>query len=151
MVYNGKKSVQKAYKTHWGTCLCGEVCFKINGKLRNVVNCHCGQCLKTHGHFSAYTAVNKKNIKFVKKNGLKWYKSSDEARRGFCSVCGASIFFERIDSHQISISAGMLKLFDGIESVKHIFYDEKPSYYNVIDNLPKFSQYSSTKLFNSKN
>ena len=36
-------------------CLCGGVKIKIFGKLRHVINCHCKQCMKTHGNFAAYT------------------------------------------------------------------------------------------------
>ena len=32
----------------YGHCLCGAVIFNITGDLRQVVNCHCGQYLKTH-------------------------------------------------------------------------------------------------------
>ena len=33
-----------------GHCLCGAVSFNITGDLRQMVNCHCGQYLHTHGH-----------------------------------------------------------------------------------------------------
>ena len=32
-----------------GSCLCGGVSFTIEGPLRGVVVCHCGQCRKTTG------------------------------------------------------------------------------------------------------
>tara|TARA_Y100001970_G_C14218845_1_gene851339 strand:+ start:386 stop:826 length:441 start_codon:yes stop_codon:yes gene_type:complete len=134
------KEFKKINKFLKGECLCGAVSFKIKGELRNVINCHCSQCLRTHGHFSAYTQVEKKNLEFFNFDGLKWYNSSKKARRGFCTGCGASIFFERFGRQQISISAGILDLIDSIKSVEHIFFDEKPSYYNINDNLPKFSQ-----------
>ena len=74
------------------SCLCGEIQFKTKGYHRNVQNCHCVQCVKTHGNYAAYTYVEEKNIKFLKKRTLKWFKSSKRAKRGFCNKCGASLF-----------------------------------------------------------
>ena len=65
------------------SCLCNGVKFRTNGKLRNVSNCHCIQCMKTHGHYAAYTNVEEQDVKFIKKRTLKWFRSSKRAKRGF--------------------------------------------------------------------
>ena len=129
-----------------GRCLCGSVRFEIKGELRPVINCHCGQCLHTHGNFAAYTSVEKKNFQLVNDVGLKWFRSSNEARRGFCQECGASIFFECLGGSNISIAAGMLDSSKGLKTVEHIFVDDKPDYYEIEDDLPKFSQYYKRQL-----
>jgi hypothetical protein len=36
-----------------GGCLCGAVRYEVRGPLRPVVYCHCTQCRRTSGHFSA--------------------------------------------------------------------------------------------------
>ena len=143
---SSQSSFQQEEKIFHGECLCGSVRFKVKGKLRDVINCHCGQCLKTHGHFSAYTAVEKKFLQFVKDYSLKWFRSSKKARRGFCFECGASIFYERFGFNKISISAGMLESTDGIKSIAHIYFDDRPGYYEIKDDLPKYSYYCNKKL-----
>ena len=80
------------------SCLCGGIQLKTKGPLRHVSNCHCRQCMKTHGNYAAYTNALEKDIKFIKKRTLKWFKSSKKARRGFCNKCGASIFFKFLGS-----------------------------------------------------
>jgi len=129
-----------------GGCLCEAVRFEINGELRPVINCHCGQCLHTHGHYAAYTALEKKSMKFLKDEGLKWFCSSNEARRGFCQECGASLFFERLGGSTISIAAGMLDFSEGLKTVEHIFVDDKADYYEIDDDLPKYSLYHKKEL-----
>ena len=52
------------------SCLCGGIQLKTNGCHRNIQNCHCIQCMKTHGHYAAYTNVDEQNIKFIKKRNL---------------------------------------------------------------------------------
>ena len=90
-----------------GSCLCGGVKFKTKGFHRQVSNCHCIQCMKTHGNYAAYSAVKIKNVKFLKKKTLKWFKSSKKGRRGFCNKRGASMFFKSIGTNEIHIAAGM--------------------------------------------
>ena len=88
-----------------GACLCGAVQYRVHGPLRDVVFCHCSRCRRTHGHFAAYTACARGDLELVEARGLRWYES-DGRRRGFCTECGASVFWEREESPTISISAG---------------------------------------------
>ena len=84
------------------SCLCGGIQLKTKGSLRHVLNCHCYQCMKTHGNYAAYTTALEKDIKFIKKRTLKWFRSSKKAKRGFCKKCGASMFFKFLDNNNIS-------------------------------------------------
>ena len=68
-------------QSYIGRCLCGAVCYSVNGRLRDVVNCHCGQCRRTHGHYAAYTAARHANLSLTEQRGLKWYQSSAHACR----------------------------------------------------------------------
>ena len=124
------------------SCLCGGVKFKVKDKLRHVLNCHCSQCMKTHGNFAAYTSVLEKNLKFISKKTLKWFRSSKKAKRGFCNKCGASIFFKFLGSDDISIAAGMFQNPTKLKTTKNIFVKGKLDYYQLDNKLPKFSRYS---------
>jgi len=66
-----------------GSCLCGAVQYETRGELRPVVACHCSQCRKLTGHHMAATASLLKDFSITKNDGLKWYASSDYAKRGF--------------------------------------------------------------------
>ena len=90
--------------------------------------------------------VEKNKIQFVNDAGLKWYRSSNEARRGFCQECGASLFWERLGASTISIAAGMFDLAHGIKTIGHIYFSDKPEYYEIVDDLPKFPQSSAGDL-----
>jgi len=94
--------------------------------------------VKTHGNYAAYTNTLEKDIKFIKKRTLKWFRSSKKARRGFCNKCGASMFFKFLGSDNISIAAGMFKN----PTKLNIFFKGKLDYYKLNSKLPKFSSYS---------
>ena len=124
------------------SCLCGSIKLKTKGKLRHIINCHCFQCMKTHGNYGSYTAILEKNIKFLSKNNLKWFFSSKNAKRGFCSKCGASIFYKKLNSENISISAGMFQNPTKLKTQLNIFTKGKLDYYKLDSRIPKFERYS---------
>ncbi len=122
-----------------GSCECGEVIFSVNGPLSPTFACHCTQCRKTSGHYWAATEVPSTHLKLIKDDGLKWYRSSDQARRGFCVGCGSSLFWEADGEGTTAIGAGTLDdLPRGTTTVvKHIFVADKGTYYDVADGLPQ--------------
>ena len=128
-------------KSLTASCLCKGVKIKTNGKHRNVSNCHCVQCRKTHGIYGAYSNVKDKDIKYLNKKTLTWFKSSKNAKRGFCNKCGASIFFKFKNTDNISIAAGMFDEPTKLKTMRNIFIRSKPDFYKITDGLPKFNKY----------
>ncbi|MBX2883104.1 MAG: GFA family protein [Granulosicoccus sp.] len=123
-----------------GSCLCGGVCFELSGELRSVVNCHCQQCRRTHGHFAAYTNVSRDGLRIVSDETLSWYRSSDIAQRGFCRHCGSSLFWSRDGSGNISVAAGSIESPSGLSTSANIFVDSRGDYYEITDTLPQHSE-----------
>ena len=124
-----------------GSCECQGVVFELIGELRDAVFCHCSQCRKTSGHYWAATQVSKGNLNLIKATSLSWYDSSDKARRGFCSVCGSSMFYERKGIDKISVSAGSLEIPTSLDRMRHIYVASKGDYYDISDDLPQFEEY----------
>ncbi len=120
-----------------GRCLCGAVSFTINGPLRQVVVCHCGQCQHNHGGPAHYTSAAWKDIALDGKDRLRWYQSSARARRGFCAECGSSLFWEPIGEARVSINAGALDEPTGLTMAKHVYVADKRDWYEIHDGLPQ--------------
>ena len=93
-------------ETNSGHCHCGRIQFTVTGKLRQVLVCHCEDCLRCAGNSWAASAAKPDHVT-IKGDGLKWYQSSDIAERGFCSNCGAQMFYRQFKEDSISIAAGM--------------------------------------------
>lgn len=122
-----------------GGCLCGAVRYIVAGPLRPVVECHCRQCRRIHGHVAAYTAAAREAITLIEESGLRWYTSSPGFRRGFCGVCGASVFWERLDGRRRSIAAGTLDKPTGLQMIGRIFTADAGDYYDIDDSLPCYA------------
>lgn len=131
-----------------GGCLCGGIRYQISGACRNIINCHCENCRRTHGHFAAYTAVPKSDLEITQQQTLQWYHDkSPDTFRGFCGSCGASLFWDaRGGSDRISIAAGSLDDSSGLKTIGHVFVSEVGSYYAVDDGLPRFEMGSGGAL-----
>lgn len=134
-----------------GGCLCQQVRYQITGPRRNIINCHCQNCRRTHGHVSAYTSVDKKDLVLISQQSLKWYHDrSPDTYRGFCSACGASLFWDARDkSNKMAVSAGTLDTGYGLKTIGHIYVDEAGDYYEISDDLPQFERSSAGKLENN--
>ena len=126
--------------TRTGSCLCGDVRYRISGPMRQVVGCHCGQCRKQTGHYMAATGVRMKYFELIEDRGLTWYRASDQARRGFCSRCGSTLFWQLGEADSISITAGSLDGYSGLSIAGHIFVADKGDYYQLDDDLPQHDQ-----------
>lgn len=125
-------------EVHEGGCLCGAVRYRITGPVRGVVNCHCGQCVRTHGLYAAYSNAASADMDLTGADAISWYQSSAQARRGFCGTCGSQLFWERTGSETISVAAGTFDQPSGIKTVGHIYMADKPDFYEIDDDLPKF-------------
>ena len=119
-----------------GGCLCGAVRFRLEPPLRDVVLCHCGMCRRHHGHVGAYTSVAHAQLAFETQRGLRWYRSSAIARRGFCAECGSTLFWERDGAAGISVAAGTLDAPTGLGTTAQIFVADAGDYYALDPALP---------------
>jgi hypothetical protein len=116
-----------------GGCLCGAVRYRVEGPLRDVVICHCSQCRRYHGHAVAFTSVPADRLAFTEDRGLGWYRSSDAAERGFCRICGSSLFWRRLGGDEIAVTAGSLDGETGLVCRAHVFTAFKGDYYEIPD------------------
>ncbi|MEM7279132.1 MAG: GFA family protein [Pseudomonadota bacterium] len=127
-----------------GGCLCGQVRFKLHGKRREVVYCHCEQCRKISGHFVAATAVAPDDLDWENERGLRWFASSEDAERGFCQHCGSSLFWRPKHGGHISVMAGSIDGETGLKASEHIYLDSAGDYYELGDQLPQHRQRGPT-------
>ena len=114
-----------------GSCLCGAVKYEVEGQLRPVLACHCIQCRKQTGTYMSATAAADSDFRLTETRGLKWYRSSEEAQRGFCGECGSVLFWKKDGSDSISITAGSVDGPTGAPLEGHIFCESAGDYYEI--------------------
>ncbi len=120
-----------------GSCLCGAVRFDVRGTLPPPDGCHCQACRKTSGHFFTSTDVPRDHVTVQGEQHLTWFQSSEKVRRGFCSTCGASLFWDPIHHDWIGVAMGAFDTPTETQLGIHVFVREKGDYYTITDGLPQ--------------
>lgn len=121
-----------------GSCLCNAVTFEVEGELGAIDACHCEQCRRWTGHYLVSTDVPRSALRVKGENKLAWFSSSEKVRRGFCSECGSSLFFDPLDQKKhdwIAVSMGAFDKPTRAALALHIFVGEKGDYYEITDGL----------------
>ena len=77
-----------------GGCQCGAVRYALSERPKNPCICHCRMCQKQFGNFfGAFTDVDIAYFK-LSRGKITYFKSSDDALRGFCRDCGTPIAYK---------------------------------------------------------
>ena len=124
-----------------GSCLCGRVSFTIAGDVGAPDACHCVQCRKQSGHYFASANVPRAALVVTGEENVRWYESSDKVRRGFCSTCGSTLFWDPPAYDWIAVAMGAFDAPTSTKLHKHIFVTEKGDYYEIADGLPQHPQF----------
>lgn len=121
-----------------GSCLCGKVRFSCAGVLENVSACHCEGCRKWGG--GPYFAVKcGNNVVFDGEENISIYDSSNWAHRGFCNVCGSSLFYKFKETGEYRMSLGIFDDEDGLYLEQQYFVDAKSKVYNLENRTEDFT------------
>ena len=117
-----------------GKCLCGKVDF-IADTEPEVGMCHCKMCRRWGGGLPLAGLYGK--VSLNSEETLTWWKSSPWGERGFCGECGSSLFWRSPGDERWVLSVGALDDESGLKTARHIYIDEKSSFYNLSDDAPQ--------------
>ena len=122
-----------------GGCYCGKIGFEVDGDIRPIIYCHCGQCRKMSGHYMAASAAQTTELTIA--GDVTWFQSSATAQRGFCATCGTHLFWRMDGEVHTSIEAGAFDEGTKLFAHKHIYVEAKADYYEINDGLPQYIGY----------
>jgi hypothetical protein len=124
-----------------GGCLCGAIRYRSTSAPERVVHCHCSMCRRMSG--AAFLTV----VGFAKddfcwsKGEPRFYRSSDQAQRGFCPDCGSTLSYHlRTEDWRVFVTVGTLDRPNDVRPEEHCFYDYKLSWLSVDDGLPRLAR-----------
>ena len=123
-----------------GSCLCGAVRWRAEGKHDTVTHCHCSMCRKAHAApFASYTGVPAERFEWLAgEDAIARHESSPGSERAFCRICGSVTPWSFGDAH-MGIPAGAVEAGAGeLEVSAHIFVASKASWHLIGDDLPRF-------------
>ena len=121
-----------------GRCLCKAVSFEIDTPIKSCVNCHCESCRRQcSAPMTTYIGVPDAQWRWTGK-APKVYQSSPGVERTFCGNCGTPLSFrsERL-SGVMHLYVAAMEEPERFEPELHVAYEEKLSWLNLGDDLPK--------------
>ena len=127
-----------------GSCLCGEVRFRIEGELAPLQICWCAQCRKAQGGaFAAIAPVATSAFHLLSgQDSLKAYESSPGKERVFCACCGSPVFSRRTALPDVlRVRVGLIDEPLDASIAWHAYTDSKCSWWDLPDDgAPRYPQ-----------
>jgi hypothetical protein len=128
-----------------GSCLCGEVCYQVEGPFKIFQYCHCSRCRKFTGSLCASNLfVPPERFEWTQGKELVGRYEHNEAKffaTNFCKQCGSSLPWEVQGGKNIIVTAGTLDDDPGIKPMWNIFWKFKAPWLEDIFNLPKHDEF----------
>lgn len=127
-----------------GSCLCGAVRLEVQEPLERAPEaCHCTQCRKQTGSYLIAVNVRRSALKVLGEDSVAWYQSSAKVERGFCRICGSTLFWKpNIEGYEwTGVAMGCIDTQLSVAVAKHTFVADKGGYYEVNDGAPQHLAY----------
>lgn len=132
--------------THAGSCLCGNVCYEVQGDFERFYLCHCVYCRKDTG--SAHAA----NL-FSSSAKLRWISGHHQVQRFdlpstrhsrcFCSVCGSALPSVQMDGALLVVPAGSLNSKVPMRPTAHLFVASRADWDHALEQVPGVERFPS--------
>jgi len=125
-----------------GTCLCGNIRFRLDGPFQMMMHCHCSRCRKHHGSaFATFVGAPSSGFEWLagKHDIATWTQNAPgRGPRYFCPTCG-SVTPAPDDAGELRfVPAGNLVEDCGVKPEMHIFAASKAPWYEITDSVTQF-------------
>jgi hypothetical protein len=122
-----------------GGCLCGAVRFAIEPPSLFCCHCHCAWCRRAHGAaFVTWLGAAEERFRLTG-DAPRWYRSSPQSERGFCPICGTTLFFRSaLAPGEVHVARATLDGPADREPSSHVFFDAHVPWATPGDALPRY-------------
>ncbi|MBW4690893.1 MAG: GFA family protein [Lyngbya sp. HA4199-MV5] len=129
---------ENEYETY-GSCLCGEVRFEIEGSFEGFYLCHCDYCRKDTGSAHASNLFSSTaNLVWVsgKSRITLFTLPSTRHTRSFCSICGSALPYVQVSRKLLVDPAGSLDSEVSLKPNAHIFVSSRANWDHELEEIP---------------
>lgn len=125
-----------------GSCFCGAITYKVDGKLQDACSCHCSMCRKAFSaQASAYALLNPDEFSWLTgEDLLTRYESNGGWGLQFCRICGSTL----CGTYKGEIHGVTLGCVEGdpeVEIGMHIFVGSKASWEIIPEGVPQYNEW----------
>ena len=121
-----------------GRCLCGAMSFAATLGDGAMHACHCDMCRRWAGGPFLYLPIDPVSLELTGGDAVGRYRSSGDAERGFCKVCGSTMFWRALDGRSADVSSQAVDDPGRFPFESEVFYEEKPANYEFANPTRKW-------------
>lgn len=127
-----------------GSCLCGELRYRLFDSPRIMNLCHCSMCRKSSGStYGTFAHVNADDFTWLTStSSLTRYEASPNEYRAFCLVCGSPMPYIDGDAESICIPAGSFDSDPQKAPSVELFLGSKAPWYEKNESIAGFEEYA---------
>ncbi len=133
-----------------GSCFCGSVKYKVEGKLHSARSCHCSMCRKAFSSpSSAYALIEPDSLEWLSGDTLlRSYEAKHGAGLQFCSVCGSTLC-GTVEGKVHGVTLGCVDGDPGVSISMHIFVGSKACWEVIPEGVPQYEEWPRSRGSNS--
>lgn len=125
--------------------MCGAVTVHARATDPYLRACHCEMCRRHTS--SVFVNITTENDSIVVEGPATVFKSSDWANRGFCGVCGSTLWYATEHDGVRNLSAGLFENAGGAVLKREYFVDSCPQGYALTGDHEKLTRQQTIALF----
>lgn len=136
-----------------GSCLCGQVKYRLTAEPGEFGYCHCISCQKASGSaHAANAAVDRGSFQLVRGGtAIREFESSPGKFRAFCTNCGSPLYaYLSVSPEVLRIRLGSLDTPFFKQPQAHTWVSEKAHWEPLSDDIPKFSTWASKAVLHQR-
>ena len=136
-----------------GSCLCGQVKYRLTSEPGPFGYCHCISCQKASGTAHAANApVDRSAFQWVLgQSTIREFESSPGKFRAFCTNCGSPLYaYLSTTPEVLRIRLGSLDTPFFRQPQAHTRISEKAAWEPVGDDIPKFPKWASRAVLDQR-
>ena len=126
-----------------GKCLCEAIEYSYEGKMGDIIHCHCSKCRRWHGSaFRTRAIIEKSGFEWFKgEDMLSYYDSSKNVTKTFCKNCGSNLVsIYKNNSDILGLPLGGIEGKLGNKKSYHIFTDSRAEWHEITDDLEQYDE-----------
>ncbi|WP_029040753.1 GFA family protein [Cucumibacter marinus] len=132
-----------------GTCLCGDVRYRVEDAFEYAANCHCSKCRRTTGSaFKPFGGIERDALVLHQGCGHLLIMGDGVDQDVHCGRCGSLLYSVVREGAYVHVALGTLVDTPSIRPTEHIFVGSKAPWFEITDDLPQYLEFSDGEPIN---
>jgi hypothetical protein len=124
-----------------GSCLCGQVQYRVADAFRYAMNCHCSQCRRATGSaFKPFGGIERAKLSLTTGADNLIIHGAPDNHDACCRTCGSLLYSVVRGGAYVHVTFGTLADAPTLRPTKHLFVGSRAPWFTITDDLPQHEE-----------